>query len=59
MATYIITLASIDAIGNQGDNEGGEPSLSADGRYVAFASSANNLVPDDLNGSQDVFVKDL
>jgi Tol biopolymer transport system component len=33
-------------------------SISADGRYVAFASAADNLVPGDTNGKADVFVRD-
>jgi Tol biopolymer transport system component len=33
-------------------------SLSADGRHVAFASAANNLVPGDSNGVADIFVFD-
>ncbi len=35
------------------------PALSADGRFVAFASAATNLVTGDLNGTVDVFVRDL
>ena len=35
------------------------PSVSADGRYVAFSSWADNLVPNDANGESDVFVRDL
>jgi Tol biopolymer transport system component len=35
------------------------PSLSADGRFVAFVSSARNLVADDRNNAWDVFVADL
>jgi hypothetical protein len=36
------------------------PSLSADGRVVAFESDVHNLVPDDTNGTiRDVFVCDL
>jgi uncharacterized repeat protein (TIGR01451 family) len=35
-----------------------EPSISADGRYVVFASDANNLVADDTNDVSDVFVRD-
>jgi Tol biopolymer transport system component len=35
------------------------PSISADGRFVAFDSSASNLVPVDTNGVQDIFVRDL
>jgi Tol biopolymer transport system component len=34
------------------------PSISADGRFVAFASDATNLVPGDTNGKSDVFVHD-
>ena len=33
--------------------------ISADGRFVAFQSTANNLVPGDTNGVSDVFVRDL
>lgn len=32
--------------------------ISANGRYVAFASGASNLVPGDTNGVPDVFVRD-
>ena len=34
------------------------PSISADGRYVAFESMAANLVDDDTNGTTDIFVYD-
>jgi len=34
------------------------PSLSSDGRFVAFYSQASNLVPLDVNGAHDVFVHD-
>ena len=33
--------------------------ISANGRLIAFASSASNLVPGDTNGMRDVFVRDL
>ncbi|MBA3709023.1 MAG: carbohydrate-binding protein [Planctomycetes bacterium] len=36
-----------------------QPSLSADGRYLAFASDASNLVPADTNSVADVFRMDL
>jgi Tol biopolymer transport system component len=35
-----------------------QPSLSADGRYVAFVSFSNGLVPGDENLGPDVFVRD-
>lgn len=41
------------------DGSSGNPSISADGRYVAFESFATNLVSDDANGEMDVFVHDL
>lgn len=45
--------------GPQGGGAGGTPpSISADGRFIAFASSAVNLVPGDTNLNQDVFVRD-
>lgn len=34
------------------------PSISANGRYVAFASFASNLVPGDTNNSNDIFIRD-
>jgi Tol biopolymer transport system component len=34
-------------------------SASADGRYAVFASDGDNLVPNDTNGTWDVFVRDL
>lgn len=33
--------------------------ISADGRYVVFGTGADNLVPGDSNGKQDVFLKDM
>lgn len=43
--------------GVQASGSSDEPSVSADGRFIAFQSSASNLVPGDT-GSQDVFVHD-
>jgi Tol biopolymer transport system component len=50
-----INVATGGAPGN-GGNFGA--SVSADGRYVAFVSSASNLVPGDVNGKLDVFLRD-
>ncbi|MCP4359801.1 MAG: hypothetical protein GY796_17475 [Chloroflexi bacterium] len=35
-----------------------DPKISDDGRYVVFASRASNLVADDNNGKQDIFIYD-
>jgi Tol biopolymer transport system component len=37
---------------------GGQPAISADGRFVAFASRSQSLVPGDTNLIADVFVHD-
>ena len=51
-------LVSKSSGGAQGNNGSMNPSLSSDGRYVAFVSMATNLVADDVNGNVDVFVHD-
>lgn len=51
--------ASVASDGTQGDEDSGLPSISADGRFVAFQSLATNLVSDDTNHRADVFVHDL
>ena len=42
----------------QGNNPSAYPSISADGRFVAFTSAASNLVPADTNREIDVFLRD-
>lgn len=49
---------SVATGGAQGVGESGRPSVSFDGRFVAFESVASNLVPGDTNGVRDVFVHD-
>lgn len=49
---------SVHSDGTQADGDSERPSLSGDGRYVVFESSASNLVADDTNGEEDVFVHD-
>ena len=45
-------------LGNQANSHSTSVSVSADGRYVAFQSSASNLAPGDVNGGEDIFVHD-
>jgi hypothetical protein len=52
------TRVSVSADGTQANGASTEPSISGDGRYVTFRSSANNLVAGDTNGQDDVFVVD-
>ncbi|MFN2642143.1 MAG: TolB family protein [Actinomycetota bacterium] len=55
----LVSVSSAGAIGN-GASSGvfNKPLSSSDGRYVAFSSSATNLVAGDTNGVSDVFVRD-
>ena len=50
------------SVGVEGEPANGDSllgvAISADGRFVAFASAASNLVADDSNGVADVFVRD-
>ena len=45
--------------GAQGNGASVNPSISADGRFVAFQSQASNLIPNDTNNVADIFVTDL
>jgi Tol biopolymer transport system component len=51
-----VNTSSVQANGASDDYR---PAISDDGRYVAFASRATNLVSGDTNGRYDVFVRDL
>ena len=45
----------MDSTGVQGNSLSSNPSISADGNIVAFDSDASNLVPNDTNGTTEVF----
>jgi len=51
-------VANLDDPGNQFEFAASSPSLSADGRFVAF-DSASALVAEALNGSRGIYVRDL
>ena len=50
---------SVSSSGEQSNGHSSSPSISGDGRFVVFESQATNLVPNDTNGSTDVFVHEL
>ncbi|MBI3846342.1 MAG: PD40 domain-containing protein [Planctomycetes bacterium] len=56
--TGVTTRVSVDSAGMQANMESPTTSISADGRFVAFASYASNLVPGDTNATKDIFVHD-
>lgn len=45
--------------GNESANRIVAPAISGNGRYIAFTTTANNMVTGDMNGYQDVFVYDI
>jgi Tol biopolymer transport system component len=52
------TRVSVSSAGAQANGDSFAPAISADGRFVAFASAASNLVDADTNNANDVFVRD-
>lgn len=59
--TGTTTRASVASDGTQANGESANflMAISANGRFVTFGSFATNLVPEDTNGVQDIFVRDL
>ncbi len=51
--------ASVTRNGLPADGDSGGPSMSADGRFITFASNAINIVPNDTNCSTDIFVVEV
>lgn len=54
-----VTMVSTRPDGRPGNRPSGNADISADGRFVVFESAASDLVLDDTNGVQDIFVQDL
>jgi len=50
------TLVSVNSTAEKGNNTSWNPGISHDGQRVVFASTADNLVPSDWNGTQDIFL---
>ncbi|HJX61494.1 MAG TPA: calcium-binding protein [Dehalococcoidia bacterium] len=48
---------SVDSAGDEGNSDSLNPAVSADDRFVAFESSASDLVLQDTNGRIDIFVR--
>jgi Tol biopolymer transport system component len=59
LKTHRTTAVSVNSSGGPAWRTSINPSISADGRFVSFTSRAANLVADDTNGFDDVFLRDL
>ncbi|MCB8975845.1 MAG: PD40 domain-containing protein [Ardenticatenaceae bacterium] len=56
--TGVTSVVSVDSSGNPANGNSYYPSISANGRFIAFESQATNLISDDTNGFKDVYVHD-
>ena len=56
--TKLMERVSVHSNGSQANHYSLNPSISGDGRYVTFMSSAENLVDNDDNDQVDIFVHD-
>jgi Tol biopolymer transport system component len=54
-----VTSAGKQGVGKRYSNGSNAPTISSDGRFVAFHSDMRNLVPGDTNNVFDIFVHDL
>ncbi|MEC7232103.1 MAG: hypothetical protein VXW31_04115 [Planctomycetota bacterium] len=52
-----LSLVSVSATGQQPDQGSFDADVTADGRWVVFVSRGTNLIPDDTNGTRDIFVR--
>lgn len=59
LALGTTVLVSANTNGWSGNAVSFDPAISPDGRFVAFASGANDLVSGDTNRAQDIFLRDL
>jgi Tol biopolymer transport system component len=58
LARGTIERISVSSSGAQGNGDSLSPAVSGSGRFVAFASDADDLVPGDGNAARDVFLRD-
>ncbi len=54
-----IKRVSVDSSGNEANGDSSAAAISGDGRFVAYSSSADNLVEGDTNEARDIFLHDL
>jgi len=59
LQTGVTTRVSVASDGTESDGYSAVAGLSATGQYVLFRSAASNLVPDDTNGTWDLFLHDM
>ena len=59
LQTGTTDLVSVSTAGFSGNGLGLSPTVSGDGRFVAWESDATNVISGDTNGTWDVFLRDM
>jgi Tol biopolymer transport system component len=59
LITGVTRRVSLSSDEREGNLASGNPSVSRSGRFVAFRSQSNTLVPNDTNTGDDIFVRDI
>ncbi len=59
LSSGMTTRVSVDSAGIEGNGASQKPAMSGDGEWVAFTSTASNLVSGDTNSSEDIFLHEL
>ncbi|MGB3511588.1 MAG: DUF4347 domain-containing protein, partial [Microcoleaceae cyanobacterium] len=57
-SVFAIERVSVDSSGNEANGVSSYPTISGNGRFVAFSSVADNLIPGDTNETRDIFIHD-
>ncbi|MBI5957664.1 MAG: PD40 domain-containing protein, partial [Chloroflexi bacterium] len=58
LQTGVTSRVSVDSGASQANSSSTNPSISANGRFIIYESTASNLVTNDTNNSKDIFVYD-
>lgn len=58
LATGELTDASVDSFGAPANRDSASPALNATGRWAVYSSESTNLIFDDTNDREDVFLRD-
>lgn len=56
--TGVTERVSVSSSGDEGNGQSSQNAINADGRYIAFRSTSDNLIENDWNVRGDVFVRD-
>jgi hypothetical protein len=56
--TGVTERVSVGTGGTQSNDSNWGAAMSSNGRFVVFSTVSSNIVPNDTNGAQDIFIHD-